>query len=76
MVCAQSTRLHYSQLHLLDKYYQRSLIFCLYAMLALQVSPADSGQNKRIAVSSARGINIDMLQWPGMLIKYMLIEIQ
>lgn len=28
------------------------------------------------AVLSLRGINIDMLQWPSMLIKYVLIEIQ
>lgn len=37
---------------------------------------ADCWQNKRAAVSPVRGTNIDMLQWPAMLIKYMLIEIQ
>lgn len=41
-----------------------------------RASAADCGQSKRAAVSSVRGINIDMLQWPSMLIKYMLIEIQ
>lgn len=37
---------------------------------------ADCWQSKRTAVSPVRGTNIDMLQWPTMLIKYMLIEIQ
>lgn len=34
------------------------------------------GRTNAAAVLSVRGINIDMLQWPSMLIKYMLIEIQ
>lgn len=41
-----------------------------------QATLADCRQNKRAAVLSLRGTNIDMLQWPAMLIKYMLIEIQ
>lgn len=51
-------------------------MFFFFFFFSRQASSADWGQNKRAAVSSAEGINIDMLQWPSMLIKYMLIEIQ
>lgn len=54
----------------------QSNVFALHVVSTHQASPADCGQNKRAAVLSVRGINIDMLQWPSMLIKYMLIEIQ